>query len=250
MKKQSVSFTLIELLVVIAIIAILAAMLLPALSAARERARSSSCISNLKQTALAMNAYAGDNNDWCSLADMHAPSKYRVAEWMIHLGYLPNGSQEATWPSVRNSAMQCPSLPAIDSPAQTYGSRGFNHNSFYPHSAQMCPAYYKKFGSYGRQGSDLSTSFYFTMGEIAVPNDFSLFVDSVSVDTNKVETQIYWMADPHHLTYGALHLRHGNVANSSFLDGSARSIGKNDANAFGYAQIYDGTLAWGPKVTE
>ena len=61
MKK---SFTLIELLVVIAIIAILAAMLLPALSAARERARQSNCISRLKQLTMAEIMYSGENADY------------------------------------------------------------------------------------------------------------------------------------------------------------------------------------------
>ncbi|OGV37207.1 MAG: hypothetical protein A2X48_12540 [Lentisphaerae bacterium GWF2_49_21] len=133
-KNGGPAFTLIELLIVIAIIAILMAMLLPALKQAREIAKKAFCMNNLKQYGLCMAMYSGENNELLPWAVVVDPDADRFMDWTWGEAILCTAQSHVIsggvykLVGVSHDFIACPSVPELVATA-TNTAIATTHNS-------------------------------------------------------------------------------------------------------------------------
>jgi len=230
MSTRSSGFTLIELLVVIAIIAILAAILFPVFARAREKARQTRCLSNLKQIALGWMMYAGDYDERVMpvQAGFHPPDDVIYYWWGSYdYGTATLREEEGLlYPYMKNNQIHaCPSFS--NELRGSLGQTGYGYNYAYLSpidwwTAKITPV---------------------PLAAIGRPSETVCFADAARINTwsyaePTVEANAY--LDPPSYDTPGFQARHNGVGNVAWADGHVKAVTPTyRTGTFGWGGSYD-----------
>lgn len=202
------AFTLIELLVVIAIIAILAAILFPVFAQAKEAAKATACLSNMRSISMAYNMYAADYDDvLCPGTSLEYNPSLQIRYWWGSLAGSPltrDDSKGFLQPYMKNTAIaDCPSGVGLKS-----------LSTYIPYAIGM--------------NTSLTTTPPLTMSDLSSPAETINFADTafffVTANPPRKEKTMTFSCDPTFVTTTVIDGRHSSKrANMGWVDGHAKS---------------------------